>query len=128
MASVGIMVGKPDPMMMPAFPKETTFAPYLVLRNTTEKPLDVSLQLNYMMGMEGSSPVTRSLPPQHLGPFEARQVHMQAALDAAGLKNFNGSINLSTSITGNAGDFLLATGSVDQTRNYAFYVDRHGCC
>ncbi len=40
-ASAGLMVGKPDPMMMPGFPKDTTFTPYLVLRNTTEKPLDV---------------------------------------------------------------------------------------
>src|SRR5207249_6250374 len=54
-ATVGLMVGKPDPMMMPGFPKETTFSPYLVLRNTTEKPLDVSLQLNYMMSMEGNA-------------------------------------------------------------------------
>jgi hypothetical protein len=37
-ASAGLMVGKPDPMMMPGFPKETAFTPYLVLRNTTENP------------------------------------------------------------------------------------------
>src|SRR5713226_313374 len=118
-ASAGVMVGKPDPMMMPGFPKDTTFSPYLVLRNTTEKPLEVALQLNYMRGpmkdMNGSAPVSRNLPAQHLGPFEARQVDMQAALNSAGLKSFNGSINLSTSFTGKAGDLVLATGSVDQT-------------
>src|SRR5713226_7033368 len=118
-ASAGVMVGKPDPMMMPGFPKDTTFSPYLVLRNTTEKPLEVALQLNYMRGpmkdMNGSAPVSRNLPAQYLGPFEARQVDMQAALNSAGLKSFNGSINLSTSFTGKAGDLVLATGSVDQT-------------
>jgi len=122
-ASAGIMVGEPDPMMMPGFPKDTTFIPYLTLRNTSEKPLDVTLQLNYMMGMEGSAPVTRNLPAQHLGPFEAWQVDMQAALNSSGLKSFNGSINLSTSFTGKAGDLVLATGSVDQTGSYVFEVE-----
>jgi len=125
-ASAGIMVGKPDPMMMPGFPKETTFNPYLVLRNTTEKPLAVSLQLNYMMGMAGGDPVTRDFPLQLLRPFEARLVQLEAALDAAGLKNFDGSINLSTSITGNAGDLVLATGSVDETGTYVFEVEPQG--
>ena len=125
-ASAGIMVGKPDPMMMPGFPADTTFSPYLVLRNATEKPLDVGLQLNYMMGMEGSAPVTRNLPAQHLAPFEARQVDMQSALNAVGLKNFSGSINLSVSFTGKAGDLVVASGSVDQTGTYVFEVDPQG--
>ena len=60
-ASSGLMLGKPDPVMMLGFPKDTSFIPYLALRNTTEKPLDVALQVNYMTGMEGSAPVTKSL-------------------------------------------------------------------
>ncbi len=124
-ASAGLMLGKPDPMMMPSFPKETTFSAYLSLRNTTEKPLDVALQLNYMsaMGMQGSAPVSRNLPAQHLAPFEARRVDLQGPLNAAGLKNFNGSINLSSSFTGKGGDLVLATGSVDQTGTYVFEVE-----
>src|SRR5260370_11892219 len=121
-ATAGLMLGKPDPMMMPGFPKETAFSLYLSLRNTTEKPLDVALQLNYMsgMGMEGTMPVTRNLPAQHLAPFEARQVDLQGPLNAAGLKNFNGSINLSTSLTGRAADLVLATGTGAQTETYVF--------
>src|SRR5713226_9596607 len=124
-ASAGLMLGKPDPMMMPGFPKETAFSVYLSLRNTTEKPLDVAVQLNYMsgMGMQGSAPITRNLPAQHLAPFEARQVDLQGPLNAAGLKDFNGSINLSTSFTGKGGDLILATGSVDQTGTYVFEVE-----
>lgn len=132
-ASAGLMFGKPDPMMMPGFPKDTAFAPYLILRNTTEKPLDVALQLNYMKGMPGSSmsmnssaPVIRALPMQHLAPGEAKQVNMEAALSSAGLNNFNGSINLSATFTGKAGDLLLATGSVDQTGTYVFEVEPQG--
>src|SRR5216684_3260778 len=124
-ASAGLMLGKPDPMMMPGFPKETAFSVYLSLRNTTEKPLDVALQLNYMSGtgMRGSAPVARNLPMQHLAPLEARQVDLQGPLNAVGLKNFSGSINLSTSFTGKAGDLVLATGSVDQTGTYVFEVE-----
>src|SRR5216683_4915476 len=127
-ASAGLMLGKPDPMMMPGFPKETAFSVYLSLRNTTEKPLDVALQLNYMsgMGMRGSAPVARNLPMQHLAPLEARQVDLQGPLNAVGLKNFSGSINLSTSFTGKAGDLVLATGSVDQTGTYVFEVEPQG--
>jgi len=127
-ASAGLMLGKPDPMMMPGFPKETAFSVYLSLRNTTEKPLDVALQLNYMsgMGMQVSAAVTRNLPAQHLAPFEARQVDLEGALNATGLKNVNGSINLSTSFTGKAGDLVLATGSVDQTGSYVFEVEPQG--
>src|SRR6266478_4149156 len=127
-ASAGLMLGKPDPMMMPGFPKETAFSVYLSLRNTTEKPLDVALQLNYMSGtgMRGSAPVARNLPMQHLAPLEARQVDLQGALNAVGLKNFSGSINLSTSFTGKAGDLVLATGSVDQTGTYVFEVEPQG--
>ena len=124
-ASAGLMLGKPDPMMMPGFPKETSFSVYVSLRNTTEKPLDMALQLNYTsgMGMDGSMPVTRNLPAQHLAPFEAKQVDLQGPLSAAGLKNFNGSINLSTSFTGHGGDLVVATGSVDQTGTYVFEVE-----
>lgn len=125
-ASSGLMLGKPDPMMMPGFPKDTSFTPYLALRNTTEKPLDVSLQVNYMTGMQGSMPVTKTLPTQHLASFESRHTDLQGPLTAAGLKNFNGSINLSASFTGKAGDLVLATGSVDQTGTYVFEVEPQG--
>ena len=122
-AFAGLMLGKPDPMMMPGFPKTTTFSPYLALRNTTEKPLDVSLQLNYMVG---ASPQTRTLPAQMLAPFEARQVDLHSALMAAGLKNFNGLIDMSASFTGKQGDLILASGSVDQTGTYVFEVGAQG--
>src|SRR5712691_1241619 len=127
-ASAGLMLGKPDPMTMPGFPKETAFSVYLSLRNTTEKPLDVALQLNYMSGtgMQGSAPVARNLPMQHLAPLEARQVDLQGPLNAVGLKNFSGSTNLSTSFTGRTGDVVLATGSVDQTGTYVFEVEPQG--
>jgi len=127
-ASAGLMLGKPDPMMMPGFPKDTTFSPYLAIRNTTEKPLDVALQVNYMTGMgaQGSMPVTKSLPAQHTAPFEAKYLDLQGPLDAAGLKNFNGSINLSVSFMGKGGDLVFASGSVDQTGTYVFEVESQG--
>ncbi len=78
--------------MMPGFPKETRFTPYLTLRNTSEKPLDVALQLNYMAG---SSAVNRPIRAQHLAPFESRKMDLRPALIATGLKNFSGSVNIS---------------------------------
>lgn len=118
-ALAGVLLGKPDPAMMPGFSKTTTFSPYLAMRNTTEKPLDVSLQLNYTAG---GAAVNRDLPEQHLAPLESRQLHLQPALIAAGLSRFNGSINLSVSFIGKQGDLILASGSVDQTGTYVFEV------
>src|SRR4029077_3243878 len=51
---------------------------------------------------------------------------MQAVLTSAGLKSFNGSINLSTSFVGKDGDLVLASGSVDQTGSYVFEVGAQG--
>jgi len=125
LGSAGIMLGKPDPMMMPGFPAETRFIPYLALRNTTAKPLDVTLRLNYTRGMD-AAPIERDLPTQRLRPFEAKIVELQAALHASGLKSFDGAINLRTSYTGHSGDLILATGSVDQTGTYVFEVRPQG--
>jgi hypothetical protein len=39
-----------------------------------------------------------------------------------GLSGLNGDVNLTFSITGQGGDLMVATGSVDQTGNYVFPV------
>jgi hypothetical protein len=117
--STGIMVGKPDPMMMPGFPAQTHFIPYLVLRNTTAAEMDVTLKLNYMTG---TTPVNRSLPKQHLEPFESRKADLGGMLDEVGLNFFNGSINLAFTYTGRGSDLIIATGSVDNTGTYVFEV------
>lgn len=120
-ASAGIMTGKPDPMN--GFPAETVFMPYLSLRNTSTKPLDVILRVNYM---KGSAPATVNLPPQRLRPMEARQIDMSLALAGLALADFNGVINLAVSLTGQPGDLVLASGSVDQTGTYVFEVEPQG--
>jgi hypothetical protein len=122
-----VMIGKPDPMMMPGFPRDTTFTPYLVLRNTTGKPMEVAVQLNYMVGTEGSAPVNRNLPVQRVQPFEAKQVELKPLLSSAGLpQSFNGTINLTVSFNGQPGDLVFASGSVDQTGTYVFEVEPRG--
>jgi hypothetical protein len=119
LGSAGIMAGKPDAVMMPGFPTGTRFTPYTVLRNTTAKPLDISLALNYT---HGTTPVNRNLPAQRLRPFEAKIVDLPSTLHAEGLKTFDGTINLALAFTGRASDLVLATGGVDQTGTYVFEV------
>jgi len=121
-ALAGVMIGKPDAMTMPGFPANTTFTPYLALRNTTTKPMDIGLQLNYMPEMDGGTPVNRTLPIQRLRPFEAKQVDMESMLGTVGVKNLNGTINLGIAFAGQSGDLLIASGSVDQTGTYVFEV------
>lgn len=121
LGSAGIMVGKPDSMMMPGFPAETTFTPYVAVRNTTAKALKVSFRLNYAPPM-GGAPPNRQLGARVLGPYQSELVEMKPLLHAAGLRDFSGMINLGVSFTGHGGDLMLATGSVDQTGNYVFEV------
>lgn len=119
--SVGVMVGKPDPMM--GFPQNTTFQPYAVVRNTTTSPLTLTAQINYM-GSAG--PVTVNAPPQQLAPLETRQIGLSAILASQGLRNFNGMLNLTFSFNGHPSDAQVATGSVDQTGTYVFEVEPEG--
>ncbi len=120
-ASVGIMVGKPHPGM--GFPPSLRFTPYAVLRNTTSRPLALSLQMFYMAGgVGGSSPLSLTLPAQQLKPYETLRLDLPAMLANAGLANFDGDINLTFSLTGRGGDLVLTTGSVDQTGNFVFPV------
>jgi hypothetical protein len=111
------MVGQPQAGM--GFPASLRFIPYAVLENTTAQPLTVTPGLNYM---PGGSPATLPLPVQQLKPREARQLDLPSMLTNLGLGGLNGDINLTFSITGQGGDLMIATGSVDQTGNYVFPV------
>ncbi len=120
-ASAGMMVGAADPAA--GFPSGTRFEPYAVLRNTTANPLTVSLSLNFMAG---AAPASYPLPNQALQPFETRSVDLVSLLASLGLGNLSGSVNLAVSFTGQAGDLVLATGSVDNTGTYVFEVEPQG--
>jgi len=117
---VGIMVGDADAAA--GFPVGTRFAPYATLRNTAPDPLTVKLAVNYTAGPE---PVTRTLPPLRLAPFETR--HFTSELfETHGLRGLSGMINVSASFEGRPGDLLLATGSTDQSGTYVFAVEPQG--
>jgi hypothetical protein len=109
-ASVGIMVGEPNPMMM--FPPGTVFDPYAVLRNTTESPISVRLAVNFMAG---GKPEDLTLPPQTMGPLEARQLPLRDMLEHAGLRDFSGMINLTLKFQASPSELLVSIGLVDKT-------------
>ncbi|MGI8785805.1 MAG: Ig-like domain-containing protein [Acidobacteriota bacterium] len=114
-ASVGLLAGRPEPEA--GFPPGTRFLPYATLRNTTTKPLLVTPVLHYMTA---SQPVSRPLSEQELGPLETRQIDFQSLLGTLYSQNF--SVNLTLSFSGQAGDLIVATGSVDGTGTYVFEV------
>jgi hypothetical protein len=51
---------------------------------------------------------------------------VMSLISAAGLKNFNGNVNLAFDVQGKEGGLLLEAGSVDQTNNYVFEVMPRG--
>src|SRR5579859_7459273 len=117
LASVGLMVGKPDPMQ--GFPEQLRFSPYATLRNNGDNPLSVVIAGNYM---NGPNPRTLALGKQQLRPHETVQLKMNEMLATAGLSHFDGMLNLSFSYEGFENDLLVGNGSIDQTGNYVFAV------
>ena len=120
-ASVGMLVGQPNPAA--GFPAGTKFAAYAVLRNTASVALQVSPSLYYMAGGEPGALV---LPAQNLEPFQAKQIPLEAVLASGGLAAYKGDVTLTLSFTGQPGDLVVATGSVDQTGTYVFEVHPQG--
>jgi len=117
LGSAGLMVGKPDPMMQ--FPGETRFTPYLVLRNTTAKPIDMALQFSHMTE---TTPVSRVIQ-QNLPALGSKTINLPNVLGSLGMQELSGSINVGVSYTGRVGDVVMAAGSVDQSGTYVFEVE-----
>lgn len=120
-ASVGMMVGSPDPMM--SFPSGTKFTPYAVLRNGDSNPLLVHPELYYLQGM-----TTIPLPVKGftLMPRQVISLDVISLLEASSVKNYSGIVHLQFSYQGNPEALMIATGSVDQTGNYVFDVSAKG--
>ncbi len=116
-ASAGIVLGNADPAA--GFPAGTRFSPYAAVRNTTSSALSLTPGLWYM---SGSQPVSVTLPTVTLNPYQTKQIGLPRMIPSAGLADYNGTANLVFSLTGHAGDVVIATGSVDATNNYVFEV------
>lgn len=116
-AELGLMTGASDPMM--SFPAGTTFTPYSVARNVSNQPVQVTPTLWWMEGGAARSAPLRSVT---LLPGQARNLDPPSLLSAAGLKNFNGSVNLVLDLQGPPRGLLLASGSVDEKNTYVFEV------
>ncbi len=116
-AELGLMRGAADPMM--SFPAGTVFAPYSVLRNLSDQPIPVTPTLWWM---EGAAARSAQLPQFTVPPHRTQNMDMSSLLSSAGLKNFNGSVNLVLDTKAQPGALLMASGSVDQKNTYVFEV------
>jgi len=76
------------------------------------------LQLNYT---PKAAPISRHLA-EHLAAMETMRLDLPSLLERVGIKDFSGSINVGISYTGQAGDLIMAAGSVDQSGTYVFEV------
>jgi hypothetical protein len=117
-ASAGIMVGRPDPML--GFPKKVTFAPYAFARNAGAATHVLHMLVNYM---DKTGPHSAPLPDRVLAPGEAGSLNLDKAIQ---LPFTDGSINLSFTLDTGCDSVLMGVGSVDPTGNYVFAVDPAG--
>jgi hypothetical protein len=122
LAELGLMTGTADPMM--SFPAGTTFTPYSLLRNTSSQPVPVQPSLYWM---EGGSPRSAVLATFSVPPRQTATLDVTSMISRAGLRNFSGSMNLILDVPASSvRSLVMASGSVDQTKNYVFEVDPTG--
>lgn len=114
LSNAGLMLGSPDPMMN--FPAGTIFTPYLAVRNTTSRPIALSLAVYLPTGQ------SLSAPAEVLSPYQAEQLDMKKVLKSMGLERASGTIDLVVSYSGQIADIIEAAGSVDQSGTYVFEV------
>ncbi len=120
-AMVGLMTGAADSMMN--FPRGTVFTPYSVVRNSSDKPLSITPTLWWMQGGSAHSSL---LPAFVVPPHRTQTLDTSSYLTTAGLKTYNGDVNLVLDTKGQSGGLLAAAGSVDQTKTYVFEVMPRG--
>ena len=118
-AQLGLMSGAADPML--SFPVGTVFTPYSVARNISTQPVTITPHLWWMAGGAAHSATLSAII---LAPMESQNLKVPTLLALAGLKDYNGSVNLVLDVTASSprGAVLLNSGSVDQTNNYVFQV------
>jgi hypothetical protein len=120
-SELGLMSGLADPMMN--FPSGTMFTPYSVLRNVSDQPISVTPTLWWMQGGAAHS---AQLATWTATPHQTQTLDVLGLMPSAGLKNFNGSVNLVLDTKGPQGALLLSSGSVDQKYTYVFEVMPRG--
>jgi hypothetical protein len=120
-SALGLMAGAADPML--SFPAGTVFNPYASVRNISDQPVTVTPTLSWMA--DGASHTWQSAALT-APPHRTVALDVQGLLASAGLKDFNGSFNLSFETSAAVGDLLLSSGSVDKKNTYVFEVVPRG--
>src|SRR5262249_518396 len=93
------------------------------LRNVSGTPISVTPTLWWMQNGAARS---ASAPQVIVPPFQSLSLNVMGMISTAGLKNFNGTVNMEFVVQGNASGLLLAAGSVDQTNTYVLEVAPQG--
>ena len=116
-AELGLMNGAADPMMN--FPAGTSFTPYSVIRNVSNQVATATPTIWWMAGGAAHSAV----PPQiTLSAHQTSGLNIPSSLASAGLKDYNGSLNVILDTKAPNGGLVFASGSVDQKNTYVFDV------
>jgi len=118
---LGLMAGAADPMML--FPAGTRFTPYSIVRNTSGSAAVVKPTLWWM---QAGSARSFQFPALNLRPYQTQSLDLPAMFSAAGLKNWNVSVNVVFDVQGTHDGLLFSAGSVDQTNTYVFEVIPRG--
>jgi hypothetical protein len=112
-AELGLMNGAADPMMN--FPAGTTFTPYSVIRNVSNQVATATPTIWWMAGGTAHSAL---LPQITISAHQTSSLNIPALLSGAGLKDYNGSLNVVLDTKAPQAGLMVAAGSVSryQTR------------
>ena len=111
------MNGAADPMMN--FPAGTTFTPYSVIRNVSNQVATATPTIWWMAGGAAHSAL---LPQITISAHHTFSLNIPTLLSGAGLKDYNGSLNLVLDTKAPQAGLMFAGGSVDQKNTYVFEV------
>jgi hypothetical protein len=112
----GAPFGKPDKKM--GFPKSARFTTQVLLTNTSQKSLDVTISLDGRSA-EGA-PVSSNLPAFAIPPLQSRVVDLDALRISSRSPLADGYAGVRLTHTGTGFDLLTEAITVDRTLNYSF--------
>jgi hypothetical protein len=108
-----LALSNPDPAL--AFPVGTTLKPQLLIRNTTPKPIDASLTLNWRTDTTtGKSPASAL----HLNPNETRRIDVAALQDGKILPQNGQWASVTLATTGLPDEVVAVAASYDQSLHF----------
>ena len=111
-----LLIGKPDEQS--GFPLSANFAPRVIVRNTSNQPVEVKARVRYIIS---SKPFSVEAAPLALTPYEIREVDLNTIRSTIGTQTVTDA-GIEIEHNQRPGSVIVAAASVDQSGNHVIDV------